>query len=85
MDEDTPLLFDLPAVHRKKITVDFNEGKQSCNAGLLLLRGEERKLSMCQTLAAAMPDRRGPHPATMHEMLMARVGNRERLQGCKRP
>jgi hypothetical protein len=45
MTEDTPLPFDLPAVHRKKITVDFNGGNQSSNAGLLLLREAERKRS----------------------------------------
>jgi hypothetical protein len=43
MTEDTPLPFDLPAVHRKKITVDFNGGNQSSNAGLLLLREAERE------------------------------------------
>ena len=44
MTEDTPLPFDLPAVHREKITVDFNGGNQSSNAGLLLLRGAERSV-----------------------------------------
>jgi Transposase DDE domain group 1 len=75
MTEDTPLPFDLPAVHRKKITVDFNGGNQSSDAGLLLLRQAERKLGVCQRLAAAIPDRRDPDCIlhTMHEMLMARV------------
>ena len=44
MTENTPLPFDLPSVQRKKITVDFNGGNQSSNAGLLLLREAERKL-----------------------------------------
>jgi hypothetical protein len=75
MTEDTPLPFNLPAVHRKKITVDFNGGNQSSDAGLLLLREAERKLGVCQRLAAAIPDRRDPDRIlhTMHEMLMERV------------
>ena len=75
MTEDTPLPFDLPAVHRKKITVDFNGGNQSSNAGLLLLREAERKRGVCQRLAAAIPDHRDPDRIlhTMHEMLMARA------------
>jgi len=54
--EDTPLPFDLPAVDRKKITVDFNGGNQSSNAGLLLLREAERKRGVCQRLADAVRD-----------------------------
>jgi hypothetical protein len=75
MTEDTPLPFDLPAVHRKKVTVDFNGGNQSSNAGLLLVRESERKLGVCERLAAAMPDRRDPDRIrhSMREMLMARV------------
>jgi hypothetical protein len=75
MTEDTPLPFDLPAVHSKKVTVDFNGGNQSSNAGLLLLREAERKRGVCQRLAAAIPDHRDPDRIlhTMHEMLMARA------------
>jgi hypothetical protein len=75
MTENTPLPFDLPAVHRKKVTVDFNGGNQSSNAGLLLVRESERKLGVCERLAAAMPDRRDPDRIrhSMREMLMARV------------
>jgi len=75
MTEDTPLPFDLPAVHRKKLTVDFNGGTQSSNGGLLLLREAERKLGVCQRLAAGMPDRRDPDRIqhSMREMLMERV------------
>ena len=43
MTDDTLLPFDLPAVHRKKLTVDFAGGNQSSDAGLLLLREAERK------------------------------------------
>jgi hypothetical protein len=42
--DDTLLPFDLPSVQRKKLTVDFNGGSQSSDAGLLLLREVERKL-----------------------------------------
>ena len=64
MTEDTLLPFDLPAVHRKKLTVDFEGGNQSSDAGLLLLREAERNLGVCRRLADAMPDRRsGPRPA----------------------
>jgi hypothetical protein len=47
MNTDTRLPFDLPAVRRKKLTVDFNGGNQSSDAGLLLLREAERRLGVC--------------------------------------
>jgi Transposase DDE domain group 1 len=64
----------LPAVCRKKLTVDFNGGAQSSDGGLLLLRAAERKLGVCARLAAAMPDRRNPDRILheMFEMVMAR-------------
>jgi Transposase DDE domain group 1 len=67
MNTDTPLPFDLPAVRRKKLTVDFNGGNQSSDAGLLLLREAERRLGVCRRLATAMPDRRDP-ARILHEM-----------------
>src|SRR5258707_10682068 len=75
MTDDTPLPFDLPAVDRKKLTVDFNGGTQSSDAGLLLLREAERRLGVCRRLAAAMPDRRDPDRIlhAMFEMGMERV------------
>src|SRR6202163_488843 len=75
MTDDTLLPFDLPAVHRKKLTVDFDGGNQSSDAGLLLLRQAERRLGVCRRLAAAMPDRRDPDRVrhAMVEMVMARV------------
>lgn len=74
MTDDTPLPFDLPAVCRKKLTVDFNGGTQSSDGGLLLLRAAERKVGVCERLAAAMPDRRDPNRILheMFEMVMAR-------------
>src|SRR4051794_37299869 len=75
MTDAIPLPFDLPSVHRKKLTVDFEGGNQSSDGGLLLLRQAERKLGVCRRLAAAMPDRRDPSRIChdMFEMVMARV------------
>jgi hypothetical protein len=60
---------------RKKLTVDFDGGNQSSDAGLLLLREAERKLGVCRLLAEAMPDRRDRDRIryAMFEMVMARV------------
>jgi Transposase DDE domain group 1 len=75
MIDATPLPFDLPSVRRKKLTVDFEGGNQSSDAGLLLLRQAERKLGVCGRLAAAMPDRRDASRIRheMFEMVMARA------------
>ena len=75
MNTDTPLPFDLPAVRRKKLTVDFEGGNQSSDAGLLLLREAERRLGVCRRLAAAMPDRRDPDRIqhALFEMVAARA------------
>jgi len=74
MTDDMLLPFDLPAVRRKKLTVDFAGGNQSSDAGLLLLREAERKLGVCRRLAEAMPDRRDPDRIehAMFELVMAR-------------
>jgi hypothetical protein len=75
MTDDTLLPFDLPAVCRKKLTVDFDGGNQSSDGGLLLLRQAERKHGVCARLAAAMPDRRDASRVEheMFEMVTARV------------
>jgi Transposase DDE domain group 1 len=75
MTDATPLPFDLPSVRRKKLTVDFDGGTQSSDAGLLLLREAERGLGVCRRLADAMPDRRDPDRIrhAMFEMVMARA------------
>jgi len=72
---DTPLPFDLPAVRRRKLTVDFGGGNQSSDAGLLLIRESERRLGVCRRLAAAMPDGRDPARVqhAMIELVMARA------------
>jgi hypothetical protein len=75
MTDAIPLPFDLPSVRRKKLTVDFDGGNQSSDAGLLLLKQAERKLGVCGRLADAMPDRRNASRIRheMFEMVMARV------------
>jgi Transposase DDE domain group 1 len=67
MTETTLLPFDLPAVHRKKLTVDFDGGNQSSDGGLLLLRQAERKIGVCRRLAEVMPDCRD-QSRVRHEM-----------------
>lgn len=75
MTDLTPLPFALPAIARKKLTVDFDGGKQSSDAGLLLLRAAEQRIGILARLAAALPDRRDPvrirHRLT--EIIAARV------------
>ena len=78
MTDAIPLPFELPSVHRKKLTVDFDGGNQSSNGGLLLLRQAERKLGVCRRLSDAMPDRRDPSRIChdVFEMVMARASRR---------
>ena len=75
MTDDTPLPFELPAIRRKKLTVDFDGGNQSSDGGLLLLRAAEQKVGIIARMAAALPDRRDParltHTST--EIIGARV------------
>jgi hypothetical protein len=75
MTDAIPLPFELPSVHRKKLTVDFEGGNQSSDGGLLLLRQAERNLGVCARLADAMPDRRDASRIRheMFEMVMARA------------
>jgi hypothetical protein len=54
MTEVTLLPFDLAAVQRKKLTVDFEGGSQSSDGGLLLLREAERSLGICARFATTM-------------------------------
>jgi hypothetical protein len=52
---------------------DFNGVAQCADGGLLLLRAAERKVGVCERLAAVMPDHRDPNRILheMFEMLMA--------------
>jgi hypothetical protein len=75
MSEATLLAFDLPAVRRKKLTVDFDGGNQSSDGGLLLLRETERSLGVCARLADGLTDRRDPTRIShsLAEMIKTRV------------
>jgi hypothetical protein len=75
MTDANLLPFDLPAVRRKKLTVDFDGGNQSSDAGLLLLRAAEKQIGVCARLAATLPDRSDP-TRTLHsqtEIISARA------------
>ena len=75
MTNSTPLPFDLPAVRRKKLTVDFDGGNQSSDAGVLLLRAAEQKIGVVKRMAEALPDRRDPTRIRhrLDEIIAARV------------
>ena len=60
MTEDTLLPFDLPAVQRKKVTVDFEDGLISFDGGLGLLREAERRLGLAERLAGCIREWRDP-------------------------
>jgi len=75
MSEDSLLPFDLPSVARKKVSVGFDGGQLSSDAGVLLLRGVERKLGLADRLASCIREWRKPerieHP--LEEMLRLRM------------
>ena len=75
MNEDTLLPFDLPAVARKKVSVAFDGGMLSSDAGALLLRGVERRLGIAARLATCFNDRRDLDRIdhTVEEMLRLRM------------
>ena len=75
MDEDILLPLDLPAVQRKKVTLAFDGGRLSSDAGVLLLREAERELGLAERLAACIKDRRDAAKLdhTLVEMLRTRM------------
>ena len=75
MSEDIALPFDLPSVCRKKLSVGFDGGQLSSDAGVLLLRGVERKLGLAGRLASCIRDKRDPDliEHTVEEMLKLRI------------
>ncbi len=75
MRNDTHLGFDLPAVGRKKVSVVFDGGLLSSDAGVLLLRGVEKRLGLAERLARCLKDRRVPGSVThtLVEMLRLRM------------
>lgn len=75
MSEDIPLPFDLPSVARKKLSVGFDGGQLSSDAGVLLLRGMERKLGLADRLACCIREWRKPERIEhgLAEMLRLRM------------
>ena len=75
MTEDTLLLFDLPAVSRKKVTADFEGGSISSDGGLVLLRAAERRLGLAEALAGCIREWRDPERVvhTLPAMLRFRM------------
>lgn len=75
MSEDIALPFDLPSVCRKKLSVGFDGGRLSSDAGVLLLRGVERKLGLAGRLASCIRDKRDPDliEHSVEEMLKLRM------------
>ena len=58
MTDDSLLPFDLPSIQRKKVSAAFDGGLISSDGGLVLLREAERRLSLAETLAGCIRDRR---------------------------
>src|SRR5258708_9101339 len=75
MIEDIVVRFGLPWVARKELSVGFDGGQLSSDAGVLVLRSVEKKLGLAARLAACIRDRRKPerieHP--LEEMLRLRM------------
>jgi len=60
MHQDSLLPFDLPAVVGKKVTLAFDGGRLTSDAGVLLLREVERRLGIADRLAGCLRDARDP-------------------------
>src|SRR5260370_25563902 len=75
MSEDILLPFDLPSVMRKKVSVAFDGGLLSSDAGVLLLRGVEKKLGLAARLASCIREWRKPEAIvhSLEEMLRLRM------------
>ena len=75
MSDDSFLLFDLPAVCRKKVSASFDGGAISSDGGLLLLREADRRLGLTRMLASCVEDRRDPSRIShaVEEMLLFRM------------
>ena len=75
MSEDIGLPFDLPSVARKKVSVGFDGGQLSSDAGVVVLRGAEEKLGLAARLASCIRDQRNPERIvhTLEEMLRLRM------------
>ena len=70
MSEDSLLPFELPSVARKKLSVGFDGGQLSSDAGVLVLRGVEKKLGLAARLASCIRDRRKPERIETSEAML---------------
>jgi hypothetical protein len=75
MSKDIALPFDLPSVGRKKVRVGFDGGQLSSDAGVLVLRGVEKRLGLARRLSECVKDKRDPDLIlhTVEDMLRLRM------------
>lgn len=75
MSEDTLFLPGLSPVGGKHVQVAFDGGLQSSDGGVLLLGEVDRRLGLCERLAACIPDWRDPESISheIAEMLRFRM------------
>jgi len=73
--DDTSFPFELPAVARKKVTLAFDGGRLTSDAGVLLLAQIERRLGIAERLARCIEDPRDPACVdhTLAEMIRFRA------------
>jgi len=60
MSDDTDAPFLYPAVGRKKVIADFDGGRLTSDAGVMLLAAAERRLGIADRLAGLIADPRNP-------------------------
>jgi Transposase DDE domain group 1 len=72
-DSTTPL--PLPPVGDKAVELDFDGGRLSSDAGLILLKEPDEQLGLTRALAAVLKDPRDPRRVhfTLHDLLKQRV------------
>jgi Transposase DDE domain group 1 len=75
MHEDTTEPFALPAVAGKKVTAAFDGGRITSDGGVILLARAERRLGICDRLAAEIADHRDPGRIVhqLSDILRARI------------
>jgi hypothetical protein len=75
MKENNQLELAFPSVQGKKITVDFDGGVVSSDAGLLLLREAERRVGTIGRLSRCIDDKRDPRyiDHSIRELMTQRV------------